>query len=123
MDWGHWRKTVDKKNRYRLVAADWRDDRNVDCTREANWEHRFDAMIEQGVGPCRKPGSNIGISWFLEERNGNLVVSQRGGDDGFITSCFMIPSRKFAFVMMTNSDSVGIPVLKQIQAEALNLAK
>ena len=74
-------------------------------------------------GPCRKPGSSVGISWFLEEKDGRLVVSHGGGDDGFISAFVLIPSRKFGFVMMTNSDSAGIPLLKQIQAEALSLAK
>ena len=74
-------------------------------------------------GPCRKPGSSVGMSWFLEQKDGHLVVSHGGGDDGFITSFIMIPDRKFAFIMMTNSDSAGIPLLKQIQAEALALAK
>src|SRR5215471_2732589 len=31
-------------------------------------------------GPCRKPGSSVGISWFLEEREGRLIVSHGGGD-------------------------------------------
>lgn len=74
-------------------------------------------------GPCRKPGGSVGLSWFLEQKNGHTVVSHGGGDDGFITSFIMIPDRKFAFVMMTNSDSAGIPLLKQIQAEAIALAK
>ena len=74
-------------------------------------------------GPCRKPGSFVGISWFLEEKDGRLIVSHGGGDDGFISAFILIPSRKFAFVMMTNSDFAGIPLLKQIQAEALSLAK
>jgi CubicO group peptidase (beta-lactamase class C family) len=76
-----------------------------------------------GYTECRKPGNNVGISWFLEEKNGHLIVSHGGGDDGFITVFWLIPDRKFAFVMMTNSDSAGIPLLKQIQAEALGLAK
>jgi CubicO group peptidase (beta-lactamase class C family) len=74
-------------------------------------------------GPCRKPGSSVGLSWFLEEKDGRLIVSHGGGDDGFISAFILVPSRKFAFVMMTNSDFAGIPLLKQIQAEALSLAK
>lgn len=76
-----------------------------------------------GGGPCRKPGSSVGISWFLEEKDGRLIVSHGGGDDGFISAFILIPSRKFAFVMMTNSDFAGVPLLKQIQAEAMSLAK
>ena len=75
-----------------------------------------------GYTECRKAGNHVGISWFLEEKNGHLIVSHGGGDDGFITAFWIIPDRKFAFVMMTNSDSAGIPLLKQIQAEAVGLA-
>jgi hypothetical protein len=35
----------------------------------------------------------------------------------------MIPERRFAFLMVTNSDSAAIPLRKRIQAEALALAK
>lgn len=74
-------------------------------------------------GPCRKPGNQVGISWFLETKDGELYVAHGGGDDGFITSLVMVPSRKFALVMMTNSDSAGLQFLKRVQAEALRLAK
>lgn len=71
---------------------------------------------------CRKPGSSVGLSWFLEQRSGHLIVSHGGGDDGFITALWLVPDRNFAFILMTNSDSAGIPLLKQISAQAAELA-
>lgn len=91
-------------------------------TYDLMWKPSAEVEFCRG-GPCRKPGSSVGFSWFLEEKNGLFIVSHGGGDDGFISAFVLVPSRKFAFVMMTNSDSAGIPLLKQIQAEALSLAK
>jgi len=71
---------------------------------------------------CRKPGISVGLSWFLEQKNGHLVVSHGGGDDGFITELLLIPDRRFALVMMTNSDRAGISLLKAIQQRAIALA-
>ena len=93
-----------------------------DSTYDLLWKPTAEVEFCRG-GPCRKPGSSVGISWFLEEKDGRLIVSHGGGDDGFISAFVLIPSRKFAFVMMTNSDSAGIPLLKQIQTEAVSLAK
>jgi CubicO group peptidase (beta-lactamase class C family) len=70
---------------------------------------------------CRKPGSSVGLSWFLEQKNGHLIVSHGGGDDGFLTVIWLIPDLKFAVVMMTNFDRAG-PLLRRIQSEALALA-
>jgi len=72
---------------------------------------------------CRKAGIDVGLSWFLEQKNGHLVVSHGNGDDGFITEFWLVPDRNFAFVMMTNSDRAGIPLLKRIEAEALALVQ
>jgi len=91
-------------------------------TYDLMWKPTAEVEFCRG-GPCRKPGSFVGISWFLEEKDGRLIVSHGGGDDGFISAFILVPSRNFAFVMMTNSDFAGIPLLKQIQAEALSLAK
>jgi len=87
------------------------------------WKPAAEVEFCRNGSPCRKPGSSVGISWFLEQKEGHLVVSHGGGDDGFITSFILIPDLQFAFVMMTNSDSAGIPLLKQVQTEALRLAR
>jgi len=91
-------------------------------TYDMMWRPSAEVELCRG-GPCRKTGSSVGISWFLEEKDGRLIVSHGAGDDGFISAFILIPSRKFAFVMMTNSDFAGIPLLKQIQKEALSMAK
>jgi len=70
---------------------------------------------------CRKPGISVGLSWFLEQKNGHLVVSHGGGDDGFITELLLIPDRRFALVMMSNSDRAGVPLLKAIQRQVVAL--
>lgn len=92
-------------------------------TYDIMWKPAAEVEFCRNGPPCRKPGNSVGISWFLEQKDGHLIVSHGGGDDGFITSFLLIPDLQFAFVMMTNSDSAGIPLLKQIQAEALSLAK
>jgi CubicO group peptidase (beta-lactamase class C family) len=48
--------------------------------------------------------SNVGISWFLSESDGELRVGHNGGDDGFLTTLLMIPARKAALIWMTNCD-------------------
>jgi hypothetical protein len=63
----------------------------------------------------------VGLSWFLEDKNGRLIVSHGGGDDGFISGFILVPDRKFAFILLSNSDSAGIPFLKEIQAQAMGL--
>jgi hypothetical protein len=70
---------------------------------------------------CRPTDSRVGLSWFLQQKDGRLVVSHGGGDDGFISQLVMIPDAGFAFIMMTNSDVAGIGLLKDIQAQALTL--
>jgi CubicO group peptidase (beta-lactamase class C family) len=70
---------------------------------------------------CRATDSSVGLSWFLQKKDGRLIVSHGGGDDGFISQLVMIPDAGFAFIMMTNSDVAGIGLLKDIQAQALTL--
>lgn len=73
--------------------------------------------------PCRKTGASVGISWFLENKHGLNTVSHSGGDDGFGTQLILVPGRKFAMVMMTNTDSAGIPFREELLREALALVK
>ncbi len=71
---------------------------------------------------CRKPGGSVGISWFLEQKGGHLVVSHGGGDDGFVTSLILVPDRKMAFVAMANADRPAARLMQSVQAEALRVA-
>jgi CubicO group peptidase (beta-lactamase class C family) len=75
-----------------------------------------------GHSDCRKAGGSVGLSWFLQEKNGQLVVSHGGDDDGFITQFLLIPGRNFALIMMANSDRAGLSALREIETEALALA-
>lgn len=70
---------------------------------------------------CRKPGASVGISWFLEQKDGHIVVSHGGGDDGFITSLVLIPDRQMAFIAMSNSDRPSARLMNTVQAEVLRL--
>src|SRR5262245_48546689 len=63
--------------------------------------------------------AHVGISWFLEERNGESFVTHGGGDDGFLTYLILVPNRKIGIVMMTNCDRVK---LKPIYSAALETA-
>lgn len=92
-------------------------------TYDLMWKPYFGAEFCSGSAKCTKPGSSVGMSWFLENRNGQSIVTHSGGDDGFVSLIIMVPDRKFAFVMMSNSDSAGIKFLKQLASEALALAK
>jgi CubicO group peptidase (beta-lactamase class C family) len=74
-----------------------------------------------GHTDCRKPGGSVGLSWFLQDKDGQLIVSHGGGDDGFITEIVLIPGRDFALVMMSNSDAAGVPGLRTIESQALRL--
>jgi hypothetical protein len=50
-------------------------------------------------GECHKPGGQVGISWFLETKEGRQVVSHGGGDDGFSTGILLIPDLNVGFVL------------------------
>ena len=56
---------------------------------------------------CVKSGEQVGISWFLKMKDGHLIVSHGGGDDGFITGLVLIPDQDAAFVYMQNSAHPG----------------
>jgi hypothetical protein len=94
------------------------------ATYDLMWKPAAEVQICRGPdrSECRKTGSNVGISWFLEEKDGQQIVSHGGGDDGFMSSLVLVPGLKFGFVMMSNSDFAGIPLLKQVQREALRIA-
>jgi CubicO group peptidase (beta-lactamase class C family) len=46
----------------------------------------------------------IGLSWFLSEKDGELIVSHGGGDLGFATHFSMKPRQMAAVVVLTNHD-------------------
>ena len=46
----------------------------------------------------------IGLSWFLSEQYGRLMISHGGGDLGFSTHFSMIPAEGTAVIVLTNHD-------------------
>jgi CubicO group peptidase (beta-lactamase class C family) len=92
-------------------------------TYDVMWKPSAELELSRN-GQCRKLGGQIGISWFLEQKDDQLYVSHTGGDPGFSALFIMVPTRKFAFVIMANSDSpAGIHFLRKVQADALEFAK
>lgn len=49
----------------------------------------------------------IGLSWFINDRNGIRLLSHGGGTKGQISRLVVAPSQSFAFVVFTNSDEGG----------------
>ena len=72
---------------------------------------------------CRKPGAKVGISWFLEDRDGMSVVAHSGGDDGFMTDLVLIPGSRMALVLMANTLAGGTTLPQKIVHEFLDAAR
>lgn len=81
----------------------------------------YDLMWRRG-GP-RAGKASIGMSWFLDELDGEESVFHDGGDDGFRTMLVMVPKRKFAFISMTNCDYMGDTLSGKLVEAAFQLAK
>jgi len=72
---------------------------------------------------CLKPGGSIGVSWFIEERDGIRFVSHGGGDDGFRTNLVLAPDQDMALVWMCNSDHRAATLPQKVNHEFLLLLK
>ena len=55
----------------------------------------------------KRTSSPVGISWFLGEYRGTVMVGHSGGDTGYRTDLAMLPEKKIAVVWMSNSDWRG----------------
>jgi len=66
----------------------------------------YDVMWKRGPSP-------VGLSWFLGEYRGNVMVGHSGGDTGYASDLAMLPEKKIAVVWMTNSDWRGSGGLTQ----------
>jgi CubicO group peptidase (beta-lactamase class C family) len=63
---------------------------------------------------------SVGISWFLNDQNGQQAVFHGGGDDGFLTYLIFVPARKTGVVVMSNCDCAPIgKIWQQVFAVAL----
>jgi len=72
---------------------------------------------------CRKPGAEVGISWFLEKKDGQMLVSHSGGDHGFVSDLVLIPDANMGLVLMCNSEHPGISLPQKIVRAFYELAR
>jgi hypothetical protein len=49
----------------------------------------------------------IGITWFLQARNGQLVALHNGGNRGFQSAIRLLPARHVAVIVLANKDNAG----------------
>lgn len=63
---------------------------------------------------CRKPGAWVGISWFIETKDGHPLISHSGGDDGFMTDLVLAPDADMGLVLMTNALAGGTTLPQEI---------
>lgn len=56
--------------------------------------------------------SGYGLGWFLNDYRGRKVVSHSGGLDGMITQTAMMPAENLGLVVLTNSETGAIGILR-----------
>jgi CubicO group peptidase (beta-lactamase class C family) len=77
-------------------------------------------VMWKSAGKFNGKASPAGISWFLDNYNGNKVISHDGEDTGFLTELAMLPDKKIAVVWLANAD--WIPNTDGITEAALDVA-
>jgi CubicO group peptidase (beta-lactamase class C family) len=50
---------------------------------------------------------SVGLSWFVEDRQGTRLLSHGGGTNGQVSKLMLAPQREFALAVFTNADSGG----------------
>lgn len=53
-----------------------------------------------------------GLGWFIEDYRGKKLVSHTGGLDGMITQTAMMPSENLGLVVLTNSETGAIGIMR-----------
>lgn len=53
------------------------------------------------------PGMSIGLNWIVQQAGADTIVWHNGGTGGYRTFLGLVPSRKIAVVVMTNSGGEG----------------
>lgn len=61
---------------------------------------------------------HIGLSWFINSSQGVRVLRHDGADDGYASTLHFIPSHKFGFVILFNSDEANA---YEIKTKVLNI--
>jgi CubicO group peptidase (beta-lactamase class C family) len=56
--------------------------------------------------------SGYGLGWFLNDYRGRKLISHTGGLDGMITQTAMLPSENLGLVVLTNSETGAIGILR-----------
>lgn len=56
--------------------------------------------------------NGYGLGWFINDYHGKKVVSHSGGLDGMITQTAMIPSENLGLVVLTNSETGAIGIMR-----------
>ena len=74
------------------------------------------AFAQKERAPAGTPMLGIGLNWISRHAGGDTIVWHNGGTGGYRTFLGMLPSRKMAVVVMTNSggegaDDVGMHLL------------
>ena len=91
-------------------------------TYDVMWKPAAEVEFCRGndLNNCRKPGISVGISWFLENKEGHQIVSHSGGDDGFRTNFVLVPDLGVGIIVMQNSFHAGMAVARDAEAKALD---
>src|SRR5262249_44874968 len=72
---------------------------------------------------CEKSPAHVGMSWFIEERDGHTIYYHGGGDDGFRTVLVLAPDVDMALMWMCNSAYPGMTLPQAVSAEFRKLAQ
>jgi CubicO group peptidase (beta-lactamase class C family) len=69
--------------------------------------HRAMAFAQKPRASAGAPGMRIGLNWISRDVGGDTVVWHNGGTGGYRTFIGLLPSRRMAVVVMTNSGGAG----------------
>jgi CubicO group peptidase (beta-lactamase class C family) len=83
-------------------------------TYDLMWKPAADVEFCPAGRECRKAGNQVGLSWFIEKKEGHTYISHSGGDDGFVTVILLDPDQNFGLVMMQNSEHMGLTAPKTV---------
>ena len=65
------------------------------------------AFAQQSRAPAGGPNASIGLNWIIQAAGTDTIVWHNGGTGGYRTFLGLMPSKKVAIVVMTNSGGAG----------------
>jgi CubicO group peptidase (beta-lactamase class C family) len=89
-------------------------------TYDLMWKPAIDVEFCWPNGECRKPGVQVGMSWFIETKKGHTFISHEGGDDGFVSLVVLVPDLNLGLVLMQNSEHPGLTVARAAERAVLD---